>query len=62
MGKECSKFEIHITKFNLMKSIVSSSYALACVLLSYKKQTEYRNRSLQDTIIPDTIKNDTVPT
>jgi len=60
--KECTKFENHTTKFNVMKSIVLFSCALAVVLVSCKKQTEYRNASLQDTIItPDTAKMDTVP-
>ncbi len=40
-----------------MKSIVLFSCVLAGVLMSCKKQTEYRNASLQDTIItPDTVK------
>ncbi|PJJ67442.1 hypothetical protein CLV73_1455 [Chryseobacterium geocarposphaerae] len=44
-----------------MKSIVLFSCALAGVLMSCKKQTEYRNASIQDTLVtPDTIK-DTIP-
>lgn len=44
-----------------MKSIVLFSCALAGVLMSCKKQTEYRNASIQDTIItPNTVK-DTIP-
>ena len=45
-----------------MKSIVLFSCALGGILLSCKKQTEYRNSSLQDTVIASDTLNDTMPT
>ncbi|WEK71290.1 MAG: hypothetical protein P0Y62_06950 [Candidatus Chryseobacterium colombiense] len=44
-----------------MKSIVLFSCALGGVLLSCKKQAEYRNSSLQDTIIASDTLNDKIP-